>query len=67
MPVGQRHALPSIAYHRDMARLDLYLKVELDLEDKERPDRIAQEICRAIRRVYGVRHAEVSNTVEKEN
>jgi hypothetical protein len=45
-----------------MARTHVYLKVELDLpesqKDKERPERVAAEICRLIRRVYGVRSAE---------
>jgi hypothetical protein len=49
-----------------MARMDLYLKVELDLDEKERPDRVATEICRAVRKIYGVRQAEVSSIVEKE-
>jgi hypothetical protein len=43
---------------------DLYLKVELDLEDLERPERIAAEICRMLRKVYGVRQVEVSSIVE---
>ena len=44
-----------------MARTQVYLKVELDLpdpgntSDKERPERIAAEICRVIGRIYGVR------------
>jgi hypothetical protein len=59
-----------------MARTHVYLKVELDLpdsqrdpgspKDKERPERVAAEICRLISRVYGVRNAEVSSIVEKE-
>jgi hypothetical protein len=49
-----------------MARLQVYLKVELDLDEKEKPDRLASEICRQIRKVYGVRSAEVSSIVEKE-
>ena len=57
-----------------MARTHVYLKVELDLpdskpdtdKDKERPERIASEICRMIGRVYGVRSAEVSSILEKE-
>jgi hypothetical protein len=44
-------------------RADLYLKVEVDLDEDESPERLAIEICRVIRRVYGVRAAEVSNTV----
>jgi hypothetical protein len=49
-----------------MPRTDLYLKVELDLDKDEKPDRVASEICRLIRRVYGVRSAEVSSTVGKD-
>ncbi|MGD1092166.1 MAG: hypothetical protein ABSB35_09255 [Bryobacteraceae bacterium] len=55
-----------LSYHRDMVRTDLYLKVELDLDEKEKPDRLASEICRLIRKLYGVRSAEVSSMVEKE-
>ena len=49
-----------------MRRTDLYLKVELDLEDQEPPERLAAEICRVIRKIYGVRSAEVSSMVEKD-
>lgn len=49
-----------------MTRTDLYLKVELTLDEKEKPERVASEICRLIRKVYGVRSAEVSNMVEKD-
>ena len=49
-----------------MPRTDLYVKVELDLDDKEKPDRIANDICRMIRKIYGVRAAEVSSIVDKE-
>jgi hypothetical protein len=49
-----------------MPRTDLYLKVELDLDEKEKPERVAAEICRQIKKVYGVRSAEVSNIVEKD-
>jgi hypothetical protein len=50
-----------------MSRTDVYLKVELDLDEKEEPDRVAAEICRMLRRVYGVRQAEVTNTVKRES
>jgi hypothetical protein len=49
-----------------MARTDLYLKVEIDIDEKEEPERLASEICRQIRKVYGVRSAEISNIVEKD-
>ena len=44
----------------------MYLKVELVLDEKESPERVAAEICRLIGKVYGVRRAEVSSMVEKE-
>jgi hypothetical protein len=50
-----------------MARTDLYVKVELVLDEKETPERVAAEICRVIAKVYGVRRAEVSSMVEKES
>jgi hypothetical protein len=46
-----------------MLRADLYLKVELELEEKESAERIAAEICRILRKLYGVRSAEVSNII----
>ena len=54
------------SYHRNVPRTDVYLKVELDLDPKEKPERVAAEICRTIRRIYGVRKAEVSSMVERE-
>jgi len=49
-----------------MPRSDLYIKVELDIDEKEKPERLAAEICRLIRKVYGVRQAEVSSIVERD-
>ncbi|HEY4364773.1 MAG TPA: hypothetical protein VGN17_27655 [Bryobacteraceae bacterium] len=49
-----------------MLRTDVYLKVELYLDEKEKPERVAAEICRVIKRVYGVRTADVTNMVERE-
>ena len=49
-----------------MQRIDVYIKVELDLDDKEKPERVAQDVCRMVRKVYGVRSAEVSSMVERE-
>jgi hypothetical protein len=60
------HRRISLSYHRDMRRTDLYLKVELHLDDQEQPEKLAAEICRMIRKVYGVRSAEVSNMIEKD-
>lgn len=49
-----------------MPRTDVYIKVELDVDEKEKPERVANEICRLIRKIYGVRSAEVSSIVERE-
>ena len=46
-----------------MARSDVYLKIQLDLPDEEKPQRLAAEICRQVKKIYGVRSAEVSNIV----
>jgi len=54
------------SYHQNVPRTDVYLKVELDLDPKEKPERVAAEICRTIRRIYGVRKAEVSSIVERD-
>ena len=47
-------------------RTDVYLKVELDVDDNETPERVAAEMCRMLRRIYGVRQAEVQSMVERE-
>jgi len=42
------------------------VKVELDVDERETPERLAAEVCKQIRKVYGVRAAEVSSIVERE-
>ncbi len=49
-----------------MARADLYLKVELDLDEDEKPERIASELSRMLRKVYGVRTVEISSLIERD-
>jgi hypothetical protein len=49
-----------------MRRTDVYIKVEVELDDKEKPERVANELCRVVRKVYGVRGAEVSAMVERD-
>jgi len=44
-----------------MKAIDVYLKVEADLEESENPRKFAEELCRILNKVYGVRRAEVSN------
>jgi hypothetical protein len=49
-----------------MRRTDLYVKVELVYDDEEKVERLAMEICRLIRKVYGVRNAEVTSMIERD-
>ena len=48
-----------------MPRTDLYLKVIVDHEREDAPQRLASEICRRIEEVYGVRSAELQNHVTR--
>ncbi len=45
---------------------DLYIKVEVELDDEEELERVAAEICRQIEKLYAVRSAELSNSVVRE-
>lgn len=49
-----------------MKRVDLYIKVELELEEDEKTERVANEICKQLEKLYVVRRAEVSNAVARE-
>ncbi len=49
-----------------MKRIDLYIKVTVDLDEEEKPERVANEICRQIEKIYFVRRAELSNTVARD-
>jgi hypothetical protein len=46
-----------------MARIDLHIKVVVDVEPGDNVEKLAAEICRNIRKVYEVREAELSNYV----
>lgn len=50
-----------------MQRLDIFFKVELELDNSERPQRIATELERLLKRYYGVRNAEITNMVSHED
>lgn len=50
-----------------MARTDLYLKVELEHEPDDKPDRLAADICRQLQKMYAVRAAEVSNMIARQD
>jgi hypothetical protein len=49
-----------------MKRVDLYIKVEVELDEEERPDRVANEILRQIQKIYVVRSVELSSAVNRE-
>ncbi len=49
-----------------MKRVDLYIKVEVELEEDEEPERAGAEICRQVEKIYVVRSAELSNAVARE-
>jgi hypothetical protein len=49
-----------------MQRVDLFIKVEVELDEDEKPERVAREICRQIEKIYVVRSAELSNAVVRE-
>lgn len=44
-----------------MPRSDLFLKVRLEHEDWERPEQLAEELCRHLRKLHGVEEAELSS------
>jgi hypothetical protein len=49
-----------------MQRVDLYIKVTVDVEEDEKPERVAGEICRQIEKLYVVRSAELSSVLVRE-
>jgi hypothetical protein len=44
-----------------MSRTNLFFKVEVEHDPDEQPERIAAEIRRQLRKLYGVREAELSH------
>jgi hypothetical protein len=49
-----------------MQRADLYLKLEIELNERDDARKLGQELCRQLMKSYGVRSAEISNIVEHE-
>lgn len=49
-----------------MPRTDLHLKIELEHGEDEQPQRLAAEICRHVEEIYGVRKAEISNLISRD-
>jgi hypothetical protein len=46
-----------------MPRTDIFLKVVVEHEVDERPEKLAEELRARLERLYGVRYAEVSSIV----
>ena len=49
-----------------MKRVDVFIKVELELDDEEKPEKVAGEICRQIAKLDVVRRTEISNVMTKD-
>lgn len=49
-----------------MSRSNLFIKIEVEHDSDEQPQKIGEEICRKLLKLYGVRDAELSsvNTME---
>ncbi len=56
----------SIIEAEQMQKVDLYIKVEVDLDEEEKPERVAAEICRQLEKIYYVRAAELSSTITRD-
>jgi hypothetical protein len=50
-----------------MQHLDIYFKVELELDNSEQPQRVARELERILSKYYGVRNVEATNLVVHED
>jgi len=49
-----------------MKRMDLYIKVTVDLDEDEKPERVAGEICRQVEKIYVVHSAELSSIIARD-
>jgi hypothetical protein len=48
----------------EMQRAVLYLKVEVDLDPPDTPEKVASELCRQLQKFPTVRRAELSSHVD---
>ena len=46
-------------------RTDIYVKVVVDHDEQDTPEKLGAEICRQIEYVYGVRTAEMTNFITR--
>lgn len=47
-------------------RTDVYLKIVVEHDPPDSPQKIAADICRQVEKVYGVRRAELSSIVSQQ-
>ena len=45
---------------------NLFIKVEIEHSEQEKPQKLGLDICRQILKIYGVRSAELSNVTRAE-
>ena len=58
---GSKKASQSAGYSKSsMKRTNVYLKIEVEHDAAEAPQRIGEEFCRQLLKLYGVRLAEVT-------
>ncbi|HLY17810.1 MAG TPA: hypothetical protein VKR61_11340 [Bryobacteraceae bacterium] len=50
-----------------MKRTNLFFKVEIEHDEEERPERLGEQICRMLLKVYGVRAAELASVARVED
>ena len=50
-----------------MPKSDLFFKIEIEHDEKERPEKLGDEICRQLLKFYGVRSAELSSFTTTED
>ena len=50
-----------------MNRTNLFFKVEIEHDEEERIERLVNEICRRLSKVYGVRSVELTNCARMED
>jgi hypothetical protein len=45
---------------------NLFIKVQIEHSEQEKPQKLGSDICRQILKIYGVRSAELSNVTRAE-
>ena len=51
---------------KDVQRVDVFIKVEVELDEDEKPERVANEICRQVEKIYVARRVELSSIISRD-